>query len=128
MSIPTPENLKKDIIKALKIQGYSVKRGVIQMPENATKEDYRRMNQLAVQKKLEVSGPGIKRHEDRLINYIANGSEVVPEKILPKIVLVQPGTDHELLFRYASLHWSIPVSSGYGRRLRFLVFDQYNKK
>lgn len=128
MSIPTPEDLKKNIIKALRIQGYSIKRGVIQMPENATKEDYRRMNQLAVQKKLEVSGPGIQRHEDRLINYIANGSEVVPENISPKIVLVQPGTDHELLFRYASLHWSIPVSSGYGRRLRFLVFDQHNKK
>jgi hypothetical protein len=28
-----------------------------------------------------------------------------------------------LLWRWLSLHWSIPVSSGYGRRLRFLVID-----
>jgi hypothetical protein len=33
-----------------------------------------------------------------------------------------------LLFRYAALHWSIPVSSGYGRRLRFLVVDEFNGK
>jgi hypothetical protein len=41
---------------------------------------------------------------------------------------VLPNSEDELLFRYASLHWSIPVSSGYGRRLRFLVVDDYNGK
>ena len=39
-----------------------------------------------------------------------------------------PRSKDELLFRYASLHWSIPVSSGYGRRLRFLVLDQSTDK
>ena len=32
------------------------------------------------------------------------------------------------LFRFASLLWSVPVSRGYGRRLRFLVRDQANNK
>lgn len=41
---------------------------------------------------------------------------------------VLPDSEEELLFRYASLHWSIPVSSGYGRRLRFLVVDGHNEK
>jgi hypothetical protein len=41
---------------------------------------------------------------------------------------VQPNTDHELLYRYARLHWSIPVSAGYGRRLRFVVYDESNGK
>jgi hypothetical protein len=41
---------------------------------------------------------------------------------------VKPDTEHERLFRYACLHWSIPVSAGYGRRLRFLVFDENNGK
>jgi hypothetical protein len=44
------------------------------------------------------------------------------------LVEVLPDSDEELLFRYASLHWSIPVSSGYGRRLRFLVIDDHNGK
>jgi hypothetical protein len=41
---------------------------------------------------------------------------------------VLPDSQDELLFRYVSLHWSIPVSSGYGRRLRFLVIDEQNEK
>jgi hypothetical protein len=32
------------------------------------------------------------------------------------------------LFRYAVLHWSIPVSAGYGRRIRFLILDEQNGK
>jgi hypothetical protein len=48
--------------------------------------------------------------------------------LAPKLVEVRPDSEDELLFRYASLHWSIPISSGYGRRLRFLVIDQQNEK
>jgi len=32
------------------------------------------------------------------------------------------------LFRLASLTWSIPVSNGFGRRLRYLVWDGHNEK
>ena len=32
------------------------------------------------------------------------------------------------LFRLASLTWSVPVSNGFGRRLRFLVWDNHNGK
>jgi hypothetical protein len=96
------------------------------MPEDPSKDDFRALNTLATQKKLEKSGPGVKPYEDRLIQYIANGHEVVPRSISPKIVPVEPESEHELLFRYACLHWSIPVSAGYGRRLRFLVIDESN--
>jgi len=46
----------------------------------------------------------------------------------PRLVIVERGSEDEMLFRYASLHWSIPVSSGYGRRLRFLIEDASNGK
>ncbi|MBN1392469.1 MAG: DUF4338 domain-containing protein, partial [Sedimentisphaerales bacterium] len=120
--------LRRAIIRSLRRQGYSVKKGLIQTPENATKDDYRALNKLAIKKKLKKSGPGVQRYENKLLEYIANGSEVTPKSICPKIVLVQSGSEHELLFRYACLHWSIPVSAGYGRRLRFLVFDESNNK
>ncbi len=32
------------------------------------------------------------------------------------------------LFRYACLLWSVPVSQGFGRRVRFLVRDKQNGK
>ena len=46
----------------------------------------------------------------------------------PRLVVVRPDSEDELPFRYARLHWSVPVSAGYGRRLRFLVCDEYNEK
>lgn len=52
----------------------------------------------------------------------------MPSLVSPRLVEVEPESEDELLFRYASLHWSIPVSSGYGRRLRFLVVDGQNDK
>jgi len=32
------------------------------------------------------------------------------------------------LFRLASMTWSVPVSVGFGRRLRYLVWDQYHER
>jgi hypothetical protein len=59
---------------------------------------------------------------------MASGHEVDPSRMSPRLVEVLPESEEELLFRYAALHWSIPVSSGYGRRLRFLVVDDSNGK
>lgn len=52
MAIPSKDSLKKAIIKALRKQGYRVRRGIIDMPDDLTKDDYRRMNKLAVAKKM----------------------------------------------------------------------------
>ena len=127
-NVLSAEHLKIAIIQSLCKQGYAVKENLIQMPDNPSKNDFRNLNKLAVQNKLNASGPSIRPYEDRLIRYIANGSEVVPNAIRPKLVVVDQETEYQLLFRYACLHWSIPVSAGYGRRLRFLVFDESNGK
>ena len=129
MPTPSVKCLRDAIISSLRKQGYSVSNGVVRLPRDASKDDYRTLNQMAVRKKIEKSGPGVRRYEDKfLVKYIANGWEVEPKEITPKLVLVQPDSEHELLFRYACLHWSIPVSAGYGRRLRFLVVDESNGK
>jgi len=128
MGAPSAIEMRTAIIQSLRDQGYIVRNELIHLPQNPSKADYRALNELAVKKKFEISSPGIKRYERNLIQYIANGNEVVPEIISPELVLVKPKSENELLFRYACLHWSIPVSSGYGRRLRFLVFDKSNDK
>ena len=66
--------------------------------------------------------------ENRLLDHVASGGDIDPHRISPRLVEVFPDSPEELLFRYASLHWSIPVSSGYGKRLRFLVTDESNQK
>lgn len=63
-----------------------------------------------------------------LAPYFARGADINPKKITPHIELVKSGTRESDLFRLASLVWSVPVSEGYGRRMRFLVWDEYNGK
>jgi len=126
--IPSKSKLRELIIKSLRKQGFRIRQGHIVLPENPTKEYYRKLHTLAVEKKLSMAEPYIRKYENKLIEYIANGDEIDVYNISPKIVLVEPDTENALLFRYACLHWSIPVSAGYGRRLRFLVFDENNNK
>jgi hypothetical protein len=120
--------LRKKVILSLEKQGFLFNGEKISLPESIEKEGIRQLHQEAVQTRIVRSKKGLIPREARLLSYIASGSEVEPDKISPLLVQVEPGTENELLFRYASLHWSIPVSSGYGRRLRFVVFDQNNGK
>ena len=60
--------------------------------------------------------------------YFASGSEINPQLIRPALELVEAGTWQSELFRLATLTWSVPVSGGYGRRMRFLVWDKSNGK
>ena len=120
--------LRSRVVNSLKHQGFEFHSGLLAPPDNRDKKKLRVLHKEAVKRNVERSRAGLERHEDRLLSHIANGKEVFPEKIQPQLVLVQPGSEDELLFRYARLHWSIPVSAGYGRRLRFVVYDESNKK
>lgn len=120
--------LKRRLFASLREQGFTVNADKISIPNNSTKDDLREIQQHATKKALEKSEKAIRPYETRLIQYIANGDEVIPEKINPGLILVKPDTEQERLFRYISLHWSIPISSGYGRRMRFLLMDRSNGK
>lgn len=63
-----------------------------------------------------------------LSEWFACGAEVNPDEIQPELVSVQASTSEAKVFRLATLLWSIPVSQGFGRRLRFLVRDRANGK
>ncbi len=120
--------LRDRIIRSLRAQGFRVLDGAILPPEELSKDRIRELHKTAVEHRIEQARKRLSRVEKNLLRYIASGHEVVPSRISPRLVEVMPGSEEELLFRYASLHWSIPVSSGYGRRLRFLVLDDHNGK
>src|SRR5258706_95338 len=75
-----------------------------------------------------ASRPAFARQEDRLLNSTVGGHELTPGRTKQNLVQVFPKTESSRLFRYACLHWSIPISDGYGRRLRFLIFDEGNNR
>lgn len=64
----------------------------------------------------------------RLLADFASGQEVIPGHIDPVIESVAADTREADLFRLTTLLWSVPVSRGYGRRMRFLVRDRANGK
>jgi hypothetical protein len=122
------EDLRERIVRSLRAQGFRVQNGAVLPPKDLSKERIRELHETAVAHRIERARDGLFRMEKDLLRHIASGHEVVPSRISPRLVEVLPDSEEELLFRYASLHWSIPVSSGYGRRLRFLVVDEYNGK
>ena len=93
-----------------------------------TKAQVRAFNEEAVRLRRDKARAGLIRHQDKLIERFADGDEVDPRRVEPRLVEVASKSEDELLFRFARLQWSIPVSSGYGRRLRFLVVDGSNDK
>lgn len=121
-------DLRDRITRSLRAQGFRVRNGVLFPPKDLSKGRIRELHETAVEHRIERARGGLFRAEKNLLSKIAYGHEVDPSRMAPRLVEVMPDSEEERLFRYASLHWSIPVSSGYGRRLRFLVVDDNNAK
>ncbi|MBN8655377.1 MAG: DUF4338 domain-containing protein [Anaerolineae bacterium] len=86
--------------------------------------DFRTMQgKLAVQTNLLGRG-----HKVKVEKYIATRDEIDILKVFPYLVEVNSSTEHARLWSYATSFWSVPVTTGYGRRLRFFVFDRQNEK
>lgn len=119
--------LRRLIRESLRKQGYRLSKEGLKL-DCHEKEAIRRAHALAVQAEIARAESRLRPNENSLLEYIANGYEINPNAISPYIIQVQPETVYSQLFRYVSLHWSIPVSNGYGRRLRFLIMDESNGK
>ena len=75
---------------------------------------------------LEQRRAFVEIHGSELAEHFASGNQVDPALIDPELVEVTPESLDSRLFRFACLLWSVPVSQGFGRRLRFLVRDRQN--
>ncbi|MDG6949920.1 MAG: DUF4338 domain-containing protein [Nitrososphaerota archaeon] len=112
----------------LKESGFKLKRDGTVSPRDTTKESYRNLHALQRREKLERERTFIEANWPDLQSHFADGSEVEPSAIRPRLEVISAGTWQSNLFRLASLSWSVPVSQGYGRRLRFLVWDDSNRR
>jgi len=97
-------------------------------PPGDDKEVVRQLHRGQRVERLNAESVFIKNNLAKLLCYFASGTDVVPEAVSPRLQLVQPDTVESDLFRLACLTWTIPVSQGYGRRMRFLVWDDNNGK
>lgn len=121
------EFLKKRLLAQLGAQGFAVDGERLSLASDQ-KAALRAVHAKACEHQVERAKKGLARFEHGLLTSIADGQEIEPVCITPRLIEVSPDSRGELLFRYARLHWSIPVSAGYGRRLRFLVWDEGHDK
>ncbi len=97
-------------------------------PPESSKDSYRQLHGSQLRERLKAERSFIACQWPRLRGYFADGSEVDPSRVEPRLELVEVSTWQSNLFRLAALTWSVPVSQGYGRRMRFLVWDDRNGK
>lgn len=120
--------LKRLVRRHLKKLGFERDAQGRLQPPNLNKEAYRKFHQGQREDKLEANRIWLSKHESKLAKWFADGASIVPSAIAPELELVKGGTWQANLFRLASLYWQVPVSEGYGRRLRFLVWDRGHNK
>jgi hypothetical protein len=118
--------LKRELRAHLRQLGFKrTERGGL-APPDFSKDSFRQLHQAQRCERLNAERSFILRQWPLLNGYFADGSEVDPGAVQPRLELIQAGTWQSDLFRLAALTWSVPVSRGYGRRLRFLVWDESN--
>jgi len=91
-----------------------------------TKQRIRDLHSVHRREVLERNQSFIETHGPELIHHFASGIQIDPTLINPELVEVKADSLESRLFRFACLLWSVPVSQGFGRRLRFLVRDRQN--
>ena len=120
------KKLRSAIRRSLRAQGFRIIGSQVSFRQRRDKRSIRKRHEHATEKRIALAKTTLAKHEDELLGFIASGHEIDPNQIKPRLVQVEPDTFESKLFRYACLHWSIPISDGYGRRLRFLIFDDSN--
>lgn len=121
-----PDSLKRAIHQHLLDLGFSQNCGRYCIDGEVTKQKIRDLHAVQRREILDHDLPFVKKYGPKLIDYFATGSQVDPTSIDPELVEVKTDSVESRLFRFACLLWSIPVSKGFGRRLRFLVRDRQN--
>lgn len=131
----TPEQLRKDLLAHFGSLGLTNlteqvgKDGVVRPDQHALDKDgIRKAHQAQRAAYLANEAKMSGRYWPKVISRFADGDKLCPEKIKPVLVPVESGTFENELFRFATTLWSVPVSRGFGRRMRYLVMDEYHDK
>jgi hypothetical protein len=120
--------LKKRLRSHLRSLGFTKTDDGVLMPPGSGKEVIRTIHGAQRDDRLTANKRFISESFSTLIKYFASGRDVDPARITPILQRISSDTWEGDLFRLASLTWSVPVSNGFGRRLRYLVWDNHNGK
>jgi len=125
---PPARKLRLSLLKLLREQGFAVGPQLQLRTHGSSKKTVRAIHGHYRKARLQEEKKFVRKWFPRISHYFASGKDIDPQRIDPYPVLVEKNEEHAALFRIASLWWSIPVSKGYGRRFRILIFDRSNGK
>jgi Druantia protein DruA len=120
--------LRTRVLNLLGEQGFRIGKDLRMRQRKYRKEQVRRLHSVSRKERLAFERPFVQEWLPRLSQYLASGSDIDPARIDPYPVAVEDEGEMAALFRVACLWWSVPVSRGFGRRFRVLVFDRSNGK
>ncbi len=121
-------NLKRRVRSHLQTLGFEKDKDGNLVPPASTKDSIRKVHSAHRSDVLKQNADFLSRQLPKLRCHFASGREIEPSKIQPRLELIRSDTWQSALFRLATLSWSVPVSAGFGRRMRYLVWDLHNKK
>jgi len=125
----TPEAILKRKIRAhlRKLGFHKGKNGALR-PPSSSKDSVRALHAEQRKALLKAERDFVQRVFPKLKHCLAEGCDIDPARVTAELELIEARTWQSDLFRLASLSWSVPVSAGFGRRLRYLVWDRHNNK
>lgn len=117
--------LRTKVLTHIRAQGFKVtSRGIIG-PVELDKDKLRALHASSVAVQRGRARSALEPLESRFAARLLRGIDLEPNKIRPRLIPVTGSRSLDaLMWRWCTAHWSIPVSSGYGRRLRFLIEDE----
>lgn len=121
-------SLRRKIRRHLRSLGFSKSNvGRLEI-DGDDKDTIRALHRAQREDRITANAAFISNRGPQLLNHFASGCDITPASIVPILKRVRSQTWQAELFRLASLTWSVPVSNGFGRRIRYLVWDGQNNK
>lgn len=125
IKFPGPEaRIKRELRQHLRGLGFKRGRKGELLPPGQDKDTVRKLHGDQRQEKLRANAIFLTTMMPKLLRWFASGSEIDPAAIKLTLRRVRSNTIEADLFRLATLTWSVPVSAGFGRRMRYLVWDE----
>ena len=122
--------LRQKIFSVLTEQGFIIEGDSLKLPSGIEndKDLVRQMQSKTCAYMVEQAKDKLCDIEPALLSRLASGSEIIPERISPRLVQVTGGTVEADLIWYIMLHIAVPTERARGRIRRFLVEDAYTGK
>lgn len=91
------------------------------------KSNYRRIQKNATQEFKSKLINSFDKNPFTYKKFFIHAKDLTPSKIKPRLVSIDNNSEHSDLFKAATMFWSVPITSGYGRRIKFLILDDYHE-